>query len=156
MDSPGAVHGAGALRSASMSQTSPASVSSAATNTPGSRPNKRRTSRESHTTTATSEPSISLAGGHSSLEALEEESEKSRRKLPKVSRACDFCKLKKLRCSGTLPCSVCTKRNIECLYDAQYRRGRPPTPTRVVHETLLPSREARDLVDSSARNASGT
>ncbi|EGX88202.1 C6 transcription factor, putative [Cordyceps militaris CM01] len=52
----------------------------------------------------------------------------NRRKLQKVSRACDYCKLKKLRCTGNVPCEVCAKKRLHCLYDAQYRRGRPPTP----------------------------
>lgn len=52
----------------------------------------------------------------------------NRRKVQKVSRACDYCKVKKLKCTGSIPCNVCTKRDLECLYDAEYRRGRPPTP----------------------------
>ncbi|KAF5665403.1 C6 transcription factor [Fusarium circinatum] len=52
----------------------------------------------------------------------------NRRKASKVSRACDHCKLKKLKCSGTLPCAGCVKRRLDCQYDSLYRRGRPPTP----------------------------
>ncbi|KAJ3526924.1 hypothetical protein NM208_g10956 [Fusarium decemcellulare] len=55
----------------------------------------------------------------------------NRRKASKVSRACDHCKLKKLKCTGTIPCNGCSKRKIECQYDSQYRRGRPPTPPAV-------------------------
>ncbi|KAJ4269862.1 hypothetical protein NW762_001531 [Fusarium torreyae] len=55
----------------------------------------------------------------------------NRRKASKVSRACDHCKLKKLKCSGTLPCDGCLKRHVDCQYDSQYRRGRPPTPPTV-------------------------
>lgn len=55
----------------------------------------------------------------------------NRRKASKVSRACDHCKLKKLKCSGTIPCDGCTKRNVNCQYDSAYRRGRPPTPPTV-------------------------
>ncbi|KAF6804581.1 fungal specific transcription factor domain-containing protein [Colletotrichum sojae] len=54
----------------------------------------------------------------------------NRRRSHKVSRACDFCKAKKLKCSGTIPCDVCTKKRLTCIYDASYRRGRPPTPPR--------------------------
>ena len=54
--------------------------------------------------------------------------DENRRKTPKVSRACDNCKRKKIRCDGTLPCKHCAKRNISCAYDAKYARGRPPTP----------------------------
>lgn len=49
-------------------------------------------------------------------------------KVPKVSRACDYCKSKKTKCSGTRPCGSCVKRGITCHYDAKYSRGRPPTP----------------------------
>lgn len=52
----------------------------------------------------------------------------SQRKQHKVSRACDLCKAKKARCSGTLPCEGCTRKGVECVYDAKYSRGRPPTP----------------------------
>ncbi|OHE91839.1 fungal specific transcription factor domain-containing protein [Colletotrichum orchidophilum] len=52
----------------------------------------------------------------------------NRRRSHKVSRACDFCKSKKLKCSGTIPCDVCTRKRLSCIYDATYRRGRPPTP----------------------------
>ncbi|KAK1984706.1 fungal-specific transcription factor domain-containing protein [Colletotrichum cereale] len=52
----------------------------------------------------------------------------NRRKLQKVSRACDFCKQRKAKCSGTIPCDKCTRKGLTCLYDAKYSRGRPPTP----------------------------
>ncbi|KAL2835650.1 fungal-specific transcription factor domain-containing protein [Aspergillus pseudoustus] len=52
----------------------------------------------------------------------------NRRKYPKVSRACDPCKSKKIRCSGTLPCHTCSRRRLSCTYDTKYSRGRPPTP----------------------------
>lgn len=50
------------------------------------------------------------------------------RKVHRVSRACDYCKSKKTRCSGTRPCDSCSRRKIVCEYDTQYMRGRPPTP----------------------------
>ncbi|KAK7202840.1 fungal-specific transcription factor domain-containing protein [Myxozyma melibiosi] len=34
----------------------------------------------------------------------------------RVSRACQSCKQKKIRCSGTQPCTVCASRQIECIY----------------------------------------
>ncbi|KAM5350671.1 hypothetical protein ACJ41O_007176 [Fusarium nematophilum] len=61
----------------------------------------------------------------------------NRRKASKVSRACDHCKVKKLKCTGTLPCGGCSKRSIECHYDSQYRRGKPPTPKTVGRETSM-------------------
>ncbi|KAK2028381.1 fungal-specific transcription factor domain-containing protein [Colletotrichum zoysiae] len=52
----------------------------------------------------------------------------NRRKFQKVSRACDFCKQRKAKCSGTIPCDKCTRKGLTCVYDAKYSRGRPPTP----------------------------
>lgn len=52
----------------------------------------------------------------------------NRRRDPKVSRACDSCKAKKIRCSGTLPCDICMRRQLSCSYATKYTRGRPPTP----------------------------
>ncbi|KAI8302545.1 Activator of stress protein 1 [Colletotrichum sp. SAR11_59] len=52
----------------------------------------------------------------------------NRRKSQKVSRACDFCKQRKAKCSGTIPCDKCTRKGLTCVYDAKYSRGRPPTP----------------------------
>ncbi|POR37001.1 Uncharacterized protein TPAR_02803 [Tolypocladium paradoxum] len=54
----------------------------------------------------------------------------ARRKVRKVSRACDFCKSRKARCSGNQPCEKCVSKGRICLYDARYTRGRPPTPPR--------------------------
>ncbi|KAJ5155162.1 hypothetical protein N7492_007965 [Penicillium capsulatum] len=46
----------------------------------------------------------------------------------KITRACDSCKVKKTRCSGTLPCSRCTHLALSCRYNAAYSRGLPPDP----------------------------
>ncbi|PSN75392.1 hypothetical protein BS50DRAFT_39179 [Corynespora cassiicola Philippines] len=37
----------------------------------------------------------------------------------KVTRACDTCKAKKAKCSGTQPCETCQRRGIQCLYEAR-------------------------------------
>lgn len=50
------------------------------------------------------------------------------RQKRKVTRACDTCKAKKAKCSGTQPCDSCAKRGQQCLYEARYSRGKPPTP----------------------------
>ncbi|CAG7927676.1 unnamed protein product [Penicillium olsonii] len=66
--------------------------------------------------------------GKRPLTGSEEIEDENRRKDPKISRACDICKRKKIRCDGTLPCNNCSRRKISCAYDAKYGRGRPPTP----------------------------
>ncbi|KAH7131229.1 putative C6 transcription factor [Dactylonectria macrodidyma] len=71
----------------------------------------------------------------------------SNRKLRKVSRACDFCKSRKAKCSGDQPCAKCVAKDRVCLYDAKYTRGRPPTPpqsdahSRLSYEPGAPSQE---------------
>ncbi|KAJ5750992.1 hypothetical protein N7533_008020 [Penicillium manginii] len=85
----------------------------------------------------------------------------NRRKDPKVSRACDTCKRKKIRCNGTLPCESCAKRKIACAFDAKYGRGRPPTPPfstpSRAQETIFPrppidsnTTDQRDLESASS------
>ncbi|KAH8602909.1 fungal-specific transcription factor domain-containing protein [Bisporella sp. PMI_857] len=44
----------------------------------------------------------------------------------RVTRACDNCKKKKGRCSGTVPCNVCIRKNLSCHYNASYNRGKVP------------------------------
>ncbi|KAH7370038.1 fungal-specific transcription factor domain-containing protein [Rhexocercosporidium sp. MPI-PUGE-AT-0058] len=46
----------------------------------------------------------------------------------KVSRACDACKEKKVRCAGTQPCPRCISNNLRCHYNAEHRRGNPAPP----------------------------
>lgn len=71
--------------------------------------------------------------------------EENRRKDPKISRACDTCKRKKIRCDGILPCSNCAKRRLHCAYDAKYGRGRPPTPP---PSTAIDERQQRPRSDN--------
>ncbi|RAL01120.1 Zn(II)2Cys6 transcription factor [Aspergillus ibericus CBS 121593] len=44
----------------------------------------------------------------------------------RVTRACDACKKKKLRCTGTLPCASCLRTGKPCEYTAEYNRGKLP------------------------------
>ncbi|KAH6693577.1 fungal-specific transcription factor domain-containing protein [Plectosphaerella plurivora] len=60
------------------------------------------------------------------------------RKAKKVSRACDYCKSKKLKCSGTFPCDGCKRRRLPCEYQTLYRRGKPPTPPPAQEELAAP------------------
>ncbi|KAH7311244.1 fungal-specific transcription factor domain-containing protein [Stachybotrys elegans] len=68
----------------------------------------------------------------------------------KVSRACDFCKSRKSKCSGTQPCDKCLAKGRHCLYDAKYTRGRPPTPPMRpeagdAEESAVPSRASPEI-----------
>lgn len=42
---------------------------------------------------------------------------------------------KKARCSGLKPCATCVGKGIDCTYETQYLRGRPPTPPSSTPET---------------------
>ncbi|KAL4940162.1 hypothetical protein BDV06DRAFT_213694 [Aspergillus oleicola] len=42
----------------------------------------------------------------------------------------------KIRCSGTLPCSTCSRRKMTCTFVGRYDRGRPPTPQSPAHNRL--------------------
>ncbi|KAL4874780.1 hypothetical protein BJY04DRAFT_211812 [Aspergillus karnatakaensis] len=53
---------------------------------------------------------------------------KSKAERQKITRACDSCKEKKTRCTGTLPCGRCTRLSLACEYNAAYSRGLPPAP----------------------------
>ncbi|KAM5376388.1 hypothetical protein ACJZ2D_005442 [Fusarium nematophilum] len=44
----------------------------------------------------------------------------------RVTRACDRCKKRKVRCNGQKPCNVCTEAAATCLFNASYSRGRRP------------------------------
>lgn len=74
--------------------------------------------------------------------------EENRRKDPKISRACDTCKRKKIRCDGILPCSNCAKRRLHCAYDAKYGRGRPPTPPQSTTINEVNERQQRPPSDN--------
>lgn len=53
---------------------------------------------------------------------------KSHAQRQKITRACDYCKGKKTRCTGTLPCLRCSRLSLRCQYNAAYSRGLPPEP----------------------------
>ncbi|RNJ53919.1 hypothetical protein D7B24_001221 [Verticillium nonalfalfae] len=67
----------------------------------------------------------------------------------KVSRACDHCKQRKAKCSGTIPCATCSNRGLTCLYAARYSRGRPPTPppSRDHHPAAAPTHHVNARLD---------
>ncbi|KAH7012790.1 putative transcriptional activator protein acu-15 [Macrophomina phaseolina] len=44
----------------------------------------------------------------------------------RVTRACDRCKKRKVRCNGQQPCNVCTEAAATCSFHASYSRGRRP------------------------------
>lgn len=97
--------------------------SSSVTKSPGDSARRKRSLASSSSSSSSSSP----IGNTPAID-----NSRNRRKTQKVSRACDFCRIKKLRCNGTLPCNTCVKRNLVCVYAAKYSRGRPPTPPAAV------------------------
>lgn len=72
----------------------------------------------------------------------------SGRKLAK--RACDACKVRKIRCSETQPCDGCRSSKIECTYLKQAaQRG----PRRLRDATLHEIRKAQDILQNQSQVA---
>ncbi|KAJ4506100.1 hypothetical protein HRR90_008674 [Exophiala dermatitidis] len=45
----------------------------------------------------------------------------------RVTRACDRCKKRKIKCNGRQPCDFCLRANASCTFDSAYARGRAPS-----------------------------
>lgn len=64
----------------------------------------------------------------------------------RISRACDRCKKRKIRCSGTKPCDTCERAATTCAYAAPYHRGRRPPPVAPAQQrNAWPSHDERDV-----------
>ncbi|KAG7664329.1 uncharacterized protein J8A68_002148 [[Candida] subhashii] len=48
----------------------------------------------------------------------------------KVSKACDYCKKRKYKCSGIAPCNLCTKKKIQCQFSSIDGRSKKGSITR--------------------------
>jgi len=47
-----------------------------------------------------------------------------------LRRSCQFCRARKVRCSGREKCDACRERNIDCIYGLEAPKGRPRKRTR--------------------------
>ena len=45
-----------------------------------------------------------------------------------MRRSCNFCRSRKIRCSGATICSACSERNVDCVYVREASKGRPKGP----------------------------
>jgi hypothetical protein len=66
----------------------------------------------------------------------EDAAETARPAKKRITRSCDQCKDTQYRCSGFLPCQICTMKGKKCSYNPYTRRGGrlrtpPPPPTDV-------------------------
>ncbi|KAG4107215.1 hypothetical protein H8356DRAFT_920920 [Neocallimastix lanati (nom. inval.)] len=45
-----------------------------------------------------------------------------KRKIKRITHACNYCKLKRTKCSGDCPCNNCKTKNIKCIYSESKKR----------------------------------
>ncbi|KAI4742099.1 hypothetical protein E4T50_07517 [Aureobasidium sp. EXF-12298] len=91
------------------------------------------------------ESQTSPAGPSGSSIQNQSKSQLPMQKRRRVTRACDECRRKKIKCDGKQPCTHCTVYSYECTYDQPSNRRRNPAPQYIeglehrVHraETLL-------------------
>jgi Fungal Zn(2)-Cys(6) binuclear cluster domain len=57
-----------------------------------------------------------------------EKSSRPVQKRRRITRACDECRKKKIKCDGKQPCTHCTVYSYECTYDQPSNRRRNPAP----------------------------
>lgn len=72
----------------------------------------------------------------------------SGRKLAR--RACDACKIRKVKCSETTPCDGCRNAKIPCTW---LKQAQPRGPRRLRDATLQEIRKAQDILQSQSRDA---
>ncbi len=90
----------------------------------------------------------------SALQNTDGQKVRTRGGVPLVSNACDFCKKRKIKCDGGVPCFQCLKRNLHCEYHAKpIKRGpkfdaavislttenEAPTQPQISNKSLRPS-----------------
>ncbi|KAK2757278.1 hypothetical protein FQN54_004792 [Arachnomyces sp. PD_36] len=91
-----------------------------------------------------SSPTVGLASVASSM--------RKKRKLrhPRTARACSFCRKRKVRCSGSLPCEYCIKEEVPQYCD--YGEGRnPPAVSAEILNNTAPSEQRKALNPSHAQ-----
>ncbi|KAI9816464.1 MAG: hypothetical protein M1827_001596 [Pycnora praestabilis] len=81
--------------------------------------------QQSHGHGEQASPSIGSSGASSSQPSKIPLPMQKRRR---VTRACDECRRKKIKCDGKQPCTHCTVYSYECTYDQPSNRRRNPAP----------------------------
>ncbi|KAK3690075.1 hypothetical protein B0T22DRAFT_374852 [Podospora appendiculata] len=82
---------------------------------------------------------------------------RSRQIRPRVANACDICKARKIKCSGTAPCTYCSRRQQpeNCRYTAQQHQRRRRAGTRNYEATSSPAHEINGIATNNPILASG-
>ncbi|KAL5366239.1 fungal-specific transcription factor domain-containing protein [Aspergillus floccosus] len=79
---------------------------------------------------------------------------KSNRERVRVTRACDRCKRRKIKCNNTQPCGFCLRAKARCTFDSAYSRGRNIFIPSVRAHGNEGQRESSELMLSPAKNSS--
>ncbi|GFF50797.1 activator of stress genes 1 [Aspergillus udagawae] len=69
-----------------------------------------------------------VTSGHGPLSDSKPKESLPMQKRRRVTRACDECRRKKIKCDGKQPCTHCTVYSYECTYDQPSNRRRNPAP----------------------------
>ncbi|KAL8641986.1 MAG: hypothetical protein Q9228_001280 [Teloschistes exilis] len=71
-----------------------------------------------------------------------------------MRRSCNFCRSRKIRCSGQTICSACSERNIDCVYAREASKGRPKGSAR--RRSLDDNDPVRSKAPSASSEVSGS
>ena len=70
---------------------------------------------------------------------------------PNMSRACDCCSRRKVRCDREQPCRNCRKSELICTYESKPKKRGPKGPTKVIQALrLLQAQQADDTLAGSS------
>lgn len=81
----------------------------------------------------------------------------------RTSKACTYCRLQKIRCTGGAPCLSCKKKSVSCVYGTDRRRGSrvasssvAGTPTEAVFPGSIARAEETDDTSTTSPTTPGT
>ena len=75
--------------------------------------------------------------------------------MPRISRACDACRTRKVRCSGARPCAQCSHFDVLCVFSPPERR-KNPIRGRLVAKVRGEANDLSRLEDTSDTATTGT
>ncbi|KAF3167871.1 hypothetical protein TWF225_006616 [Orbilia oligospora] len=77
-----------------------------------------------------------------------------------IRKSCQFCRTRKIKCSGTARCEACTERNLDCVYAPESAKGRPrrisasaAARAAALMQATIKENEALQTTTSSTQNA---
>ncbi|KAJ8065686.1 hypothetical protein OCU04_006357 [Sclerotinia nivalis] len=109
-----------------MSGTSPDQQPPASQSQPQSQPIQGQQSQQSPISPSQSSPDLETAEDWHAAPSQPRPAPIQKRR--RVTRACDECRRKKIKCDGKQPCTHCTVYSYDCTYDQPSNRRRNPAP----------------------------